>query len=386
VSGSGRPLPTPDAEDLRASVRDYYTRRLDDATRSGSGCCPPGATNVVFDASPNPMPSFGCGDAHALAAVAVGESVVDLGSGAGLDAFRAAEAVGPTGRVIGVDMTPAMIAHARAAAGRLGLAQVAFREGRIEALPVEDAVADVVISNCVVNLSTDVEGVLREAFRVLRPGGRLRITDTFRRGPAVADPTSGGWCACVDGAHDPATLAAQARRAGFIEVAVVGEPPGAPACGDTFSATLCATRPQIEALAPSDLAAAGALLEAVGLPTQGWSAPTLLHWGVRRDGRWVGVIALERHGEHGLLRSWAVAPDARGSGVGEALLRHALRAAAELGLRSVSGLTTTVPQRLAAAGFREVARGALPAAVHASPELQGACPDHARAFLREDLG
>lgn len=243
MSGPGRPLPTPDAEELRASVRDYYTRRLDEATRSGSGCCPPAATNVVFEAAPTPLPSFGCGDAHALTALAAGETVVDLGSGAGLDAFRAAEAVGAAGRVIGVDMTPAMVAHARAAAERLGLGQVAFREGRIEALPLDDAAADVVISNCVVNLSVDVEAVLREALRVLRPGGRLRITDTFRRGPAVADPATDGWCACVDGAHDPDALAELARRVGFDEVAVVGDV-GASGCGDTFSATLCATRPR----------------------------------------------------------------------------------------------------------------------------------------------
>ncbi len=246
MSEAARPLPTPDADELRTSVRDHYTRRLDEATRNGSGCCPPAATNVVFEASPTPLPSFGCGDAHALAGLSAGEAVVDLGSGAGLDAFRAAEAVGPAGRVIGVDMTPAMISHARAAAVRLGLGQVTFREGRIEALPIEDGAADVVISNCVVNLSTDVEAVLREAFRVLRPGGRLRVTDTFRHGPAVAGPSTEGWCACVDGAHDPEALAALARRVGFDGVAVVGDA-GVSGCGDTFSATLCATRPQLGA-------------------------------------------------------------------------------------------------------------------------------------------
>jgi len=236
----------PDAEDLRGAVRDYYARRLDEATRGGTGCCPPAATNVVFEPFPTPLPSFGCGDAHALAALAAGDTVVDLGSGAGLDAFRAAEAVGPAGRVIGVDMTPAMLVHARAAAARLGLRQVVFREGRIEALPIEDATADVVISNCVVNLSTDVEAVLREAFRVLRPGGRLRVTDTFRHGTAVPDPSTEGWCACVDGAHDPEALAALARRVGFDGVDVVGDA-NAAGCGDTFSATLCATRPQLGA-------------------------------------------------------------------------------------------------------------------------------------------
>jgi amino-acid N-acetyltransferase len=124
------------------------------------------------------------------------------------------------------------------------------------------------------------------------------------------------------------------------------------------------------------------LLAAANLPLAGWDARDVARWGVRERGRLVGVIALERHGAHGLLRSLAVAPEARGRGFSHALVAHALREAAALGLRDVAGLTTTIPDLLPRWGFVEVARAELPAALSASPELQGACPASARAFVR----
>jgi len=404
---AARAIPAPDAYTLRSSVSDYYERRLIEATPQaccgpagsaacdcgpdapatqasdpapGSACCGSSSAPLAFEASD--LPSFGCGDPTALAGLAPGETVVDLGSGAGLDAFRAAEAVGPEGRVIGVDMTPAMLARARDAALRLGMQRVSFLEGFIEALPLDDEVADVVISNCVLNLSADVEQVLREAARVLRPGGRLQISDTFRRGPALAAPAEEAWCACVDGAHDPATLVAQARRAGFVDVRVVGDP-SETWVGGTYSATLLGAKPVIAALDADADGPARALLAAAGLPIDGWDAPSTRRWGAVAAGRLAGVVALEAHGAAGLLRSWAVAPDARGAGVGGALLAHALREARAMGLGVVAAITTTVPDRLAAAGFRETTRDALPAALQASPELRGACPDSARVFVLE---
>ncbi|MDA0700049.1 MAG: methyltransferase domain-containing protein, partial [bacterium] len=242
---AGRPLPLADGGALRATVREHYTDRLASVAMAAT-CCAREAGSVLFEAPPasHGVPSFGCGDPIAFAAIAAGETVVDLGSGAGRDAFLAAEAVGPMGRVIGVDMTPAMLARARASAAALGFKQVESREGLIEALPVDDAAADVVISNCVVNLSADVARVLEEAARVLRPGGRLRISDTFGSGPPRAAPDRHGWCACVDGAHDLATLAAQARLAGFVDVAVEPLPTGAP-LGATYGAVLSGSKPAI---------------------------------------------------------------------------------------------------------------------------------------------
>jgi SAM-dependent methyltransferase len=145
---------------------------------------------------------LGCGAPLAAAAVQSGETVLDLGSGAGFDAFIAARAVGSEGRVIGVDMTPEMVEQARRNAESSGASNVEFRQGFIEDLPVEDNSVDVLISNCVINLSPDKPAVFREAFRVLRPGGRLAVSDivlTRELPPSVADNIA-AYVGCVAGA------------------------------------------------------------------------------------------------------------------------------------------------------------------------------------------
>lgn len=168
---------------------------------------------------------LGCGNPAALAALKKGETVLDLGSGAGIDCFLAARQVGPSGRVIGVDMTPEMIDRARENARTGGYQNVEFRLGEIENLPAPDGSVDVIISNCVINLSTDKPRVFREASRVLRPGGRMMVSDLALKKPlprAIRESVE-VYVACVAGALVKDEYLAAIRKAGFKDVEVVSE-------------------------------------------------------------------------------------------------------------------------------------------------------------------
>jgi arsenite methyltransferase len=169
---------------------------------------------------------LGCGNPQAIAALRPGEVVIDLGSGAGFDCFLAAARVGADGRVIGVDMTHEMLAKARANAAKVAAANVEFRLGEIEHLPIADNTADVVLSNCVINLVPDKAQVFREAFRVLKPGGRLAISDVVNTKPLTqdlaADPTL--LCGCVAGAAPVLEVEAWLRSAGFRDVRITVKP------------------------------------------------------------------------------------------------------------------------------------------------------------------
>lgn len=167
--------------------------------------------------------SLGCGNPTAMADLKPGEVVLDLGSGGGIDCFLAAEKVGPTGRVIGLDMTPEMIALANANAAKMGVANVSFRLGEMEAMPVDSDTVDAIISNCVINLSPDKDRVFAEAFRVLKPGGRMTVSDIVTRGPlptAIRESAS-AWVSCVAGALEEALYLQKIRQAGFENVEVL---------------------------------------------------------------------------------------------------------------------------------------------------------------------
>jgi len=167
----------------------------------------------------------GCGNPTAIDSLRPGEVVVDLGSGAGMDVFLAARQVGPAGRVIGVDMTDAMLAKARENARKGGYTNVEFRKGTIEDLPIDDQSVDVVLSNCVINLSPEKHKVFAEAYRVLKPGGRLMISDIVldrELPPEVLDSVD-AYLGCVGGASLRATYLQTIERAGFRDVTITGE-------------------------------------------------------------------------------------------------------------------------------------------------------------------
>ncbi len=169
---------------------------------------------------------LGCGNPQAIAAMQPGETIVDLGSGAGFDCFLAARQVGAGGRVIGVDMTHEMLKKARDNAARLGAANVEFRLGEIEHLPIGDNTADVVISNCVINLVPDKAQVYREAFRVLKPGGRLAVSDVVNTAPLPAGLQGDAslLCGCIAGAASVERVEAWLAEAGFVDVRVEVKP------------------------------------------------------------------------------------------------------------------------------------------------------------------
>jgi uracil-DNA glycosylase family 4 len=165
--------------------------------------------------------AFGCGNPTAIAALEPGQVVLDLGSGGGIDCFLAAKMVGPTGRVYGVDMTPEMIRLARKNVEKVGATNVEFRLGEIEHLPMADESVDVIISNCVINLSPDKPQVFREAFRVLRPGGRLQVSDIVWTKPVPSDVRGDmeKWAGCIAGALLESEYLDHIRAAGFVDVA-----------------------------------------------------------------------------------------------------------------------------------------------------------------------
>jgi SAM-dependent methyltransferase len=213
-------------DQIRTEVREHYSAIARGETRAG--CCAPAAplgySNDQLQAPGNL--GLGCGNPQAIAALRPGEVVVDLGAGGGFDCFLAARAVGPEGRVIGVDASADMIALARENATKHGATNVELRLGEIEHLPVADATADVVISNCVINLAPDKRAVYRDALRVLRPGGRLAISDVvaIRELPEAVRDDMAARCGCVAGAARVDDLVALLRELGFSDVAVELEP------------------------------------------------------------------------------------------------------------------------------------------------------------------
>ena len=234
---------TQSAEEIKKIVRERYAGLARAKSQScctpqaevSASCCDTGAASRQFQARAGRLYSsdeleqlpadvtdisLGCGNPTAIAELIEGEVVLDLGSGGGIDCFLAAQKVGAQGRVIGLDMTTEMIQLARDNAHQMGVDNVEFRFGEMEHMPVEDSSVDVIISNCVINLSPDKDAVFREAYRVLKPGGRLCVSDMMlvEELPEEIKENLGQWAACIAGALSEKTYLDKIRAAGLVGI------------------------------------------------------------------------------------------------------------------------------------------------------------------------
>lgn len=419
------------AKKIKEAVRERYSRAIQ---QPGTGCCGPPSTEVMkgtlvqiagyrdedlaalpADAVEN---AFGCGNPVAFAEVREGDVVVDIGSGAGIDCLFAARKVGPSGKVIGLDMTAEMVERARANARAAGAANVEFRLGDAERMPVADSSADWVISNCVINLSPDKPAVFREIARVLKPGGRISISDIVAVDlPAAVRASRDAWVTCLAGAIGEADYVRGLEAAGLTDVRVTERITydgtrleglfGSSACcgagtglspedlraaaGKVWSARFAGTKPHppsvmpevlIEPAREDDVAAIESLLERAALPTD--VGPHWRNFLVARHRRAVvGCIGMEVLGPDALFRSLAVAPAHRGLGTARRLHQALVERAAARGVRRAFALTTTIGPLLRAWGFRELDRAHVPAAVRETSEFRGSCCAGAGAMWRE---
>jgi arsenite methyltransferase len=223
--------------DIQQAVREKYGAIAASVSKGSAdaGCCGPSAcgcdsitSNLYSDAETSTLPadavtaSLGCGNPTALLALEAGQTVLDLGSGGGIDVLLSARRVGPTGKAYGLDMTDEMLALARENQRKAGATNVEFLKGTIESIPLPDSSVDVIISNCVINLSNDKDAVLREAFRVLKPGGRFAVSDVVVRGDVPADIRRSMelWVGCIAGALEEREYVAKLKAAGFTGVEV----------------------------------------------------------------------------------------------------------------------------------------------------------------------
>src|SRR5262245_53644998 len=219
-------------DEIKEAVRQKYSQA---AVRAGSSCCGEAAcgdsvitANLYADAETGGLPeaavlaSLGCGNPTALAQLSAGETVLDLGSGGGIDVLLSARRVGPTGKGYGLDMTDEMLSLARENQRKAGVENVEFLKGEIENIPLPDNSVDVIISNCVINLSGDKDRVLREAFRVLKPGGRFAVSDVVTRGevpPKVREDRL-LWVGCIAGALRDDEYRSKLSAAGFDAIMI----------------------------------------------------------------------------------------------------------------------------------------------------------------------
>ena len=417
-------MPTTDQK-LKSIVREKYgeiARTKMGATSCCSipSCCSPDPAAVVYEdysSLPGYVPeadlNLGCGIPVDIAGMKSGDTVLDLGSGAGNDVFVARRIVGGTGRVIGVDMTAEMVGRARENNAKLGFTNVEFRLGEIESLPVESGTVDVVISNCVLNLVPDKRKAFAEIARVLKPGGRFSVSDIVLDGelPAPLLDAAALYAGCVSGAMQKDLYLGLAVTAGFHPVAVRREKPYllpddillqylSPGELDLFKASGASIRSiTVTGEKPLSQASAGAafrgamrcdepairsLLDKASLPTESVGTGRTEFFVALRGGSPAAVAGLEIYGADALLRSVVVAADARGTGLGVALVEFMETIAADRGVRRLVLLTNTARDFFLHRGYRIIDRAVVNnPAMERSSEFSGLCPSHSICMARE---
>lgn len=411
------------SEDIREVVRMRYAQAIKGKTGccgdSRGGCCSGDPLDRAASAITRDLygsreveglppdalaASFGCGNPTALSDLRPGEVVLDLGSGAGLDVLLSARRVSPGGKAYGLDMTDEMLAEARANQARAGITNVEFLKGHIEDIPLPDSSVDVIISNCVINLSADKDQVLRETYRVLKPGGRFAVSDIVltRPLPTKVQKDLLAWTGCVAGALLEQEYREKLAAAGYDHIGVevtrrydlsdplaaailpsLTESERADLNGSVISAFIRAQKPsrtllpgtgyRIRPASGDDYAAIHDLLAKSGLPAAGVRENLSGYLVADSDGV-VGVIGLERDGTSALLRSLAVHPGWRKSGIAAALVDNCLKNARESGIREVYLLTGTAEKYMERRGFTRIERSAIPAGLLGNSALEDACP------------
>lgn len=421
---------------VRAKYGEAARRVLDVSEPAADACCGPvnsccgGAAfngtvdpitaNLYVNGETEELPnaavlaSLGCGNPTALAELREGEVVLDLGSGGGIDVLLSARRVGPTGKAYGLDMTDDMLTLARRNAAEAGVTNVEFLRGRIEEIPLPSASVDVIISNCVINLSGDKRKVLAEAFRVLKPGGRFAVSDVVVRGEVPADVRRSMelWVGCVAGALEEQEFRTLLAESGFRDIDIeptrlyksedarvflqesgVDVSANLDAIDGKFMAAFVratkpvdATRPTSRAATANDRDGIEALLERNGLPVAGVAemlAQDPTPFLVAHDGdRLVATAAMEACGDHALLRSVAVDEPWRKRGLGHALVEQIVAQATARGIDGLYLLTMTAEHYFPRFGFARVARTAVPTSVAQTVEFTSACPASAVTMHR----
>ncbi len=409
---------------LKEIVRQKYAEIAEqDPSLNAASCCGAGPTSKevckIMADDYNQFDGYvaeadlglGCGLPTQFAKIQRGNVVIDLGSGAGNDCFVARSETGAEGKVIGIDFTEAMISRARTNAEKLGYHNVEFRQGDIEAMPVSDNVADVIVSNCVLNLVPNKRNVFAEIFRVLKPGGHFSISDIVLLGelPEHLQEAAEMYAGCVSGAIAKEEYLRLIEKAGFENITLQKQKPiylpddilqnylsaeeiAAFRAGTSGieSITVYAEKPAVPADVELEISAAGAqdlpevahLLQTENLPTDDLSPELPYFLLARANGTLVGVAGLEVYGTDALLRSVAVHKDFRNFRIARRLTNDLLKQAKLNGIKDVYLITTTADKYFEKQGYTRVERESVPVSIGTTQQFGSLCPSSAVVMHR----